>query len=216
MTVIDRAHRLVLILLVTAIPAIFLVDLVAELIRGDITNSPGWQVYLALEILAIVQIKTRRWEADWIIVVGGVGTAAMGLFSHFGTQTAIDLTAAVGLLPTVGLVAVVVSRRAPIIIGSTLGLASVVITAIALSDDGLTPDDIITKVVAIALLFGLAAWLLHQLRRGYEHQFSERDRFVAAVSHELRSPLTAITGFTEALSTGIIEPGSQRQLRFST
>ncbi len=208
MTVIDRAHRLVLILLVTTIPAIFLVDLVAEILRDDITVSPGWQVYLLLVIIAGYQIATKRWDADWIILGGGLGTAALGLYGYHVTPTAIDLTAAVALVPIVGLVAVAVSRHAPLLTGTALGLTSIVLTTTAFTDEGLKPDDIITKVVAVTIMFGLGGWLLYQLRRGYEEQYAARDRFVATVSHELRTPLTALSGFTEALTDGVVDAGT--------
>ena len=202
MTVIDRAHRIVLILLMTTIPAIFLVDFVAEVFQGEITFSPGWQVYLALVAIAGRQIVKRQWEADWIIVGGGLGTAAMDLISYYLSPTVIDLTAAIVLVPVVGLVAVAVSRRAPVVTGAVLGVAAVVLSTIAFVDEGLAIDDIITKAAAVAILFGLGGWLLYQLRRGYEEQYAARDRFVAAVSHELRTPLTALAGFAELLADG--------------
>ena len=208
MTVIDRAHRLVLILLVATIPSIYLVDFVAELLRDEVTVSPGWQVYLVLVAIAGFQIATKRWDADWVIVGGGIGTAVLGLLSHFGTTTSIDLTTAVVLVPVVGLVAMAVSRHAPVITGVTLGLATIVLATFAMIAGELAPDDVVTKVAAVSILFGLGGWLLHQLRRGYEDQYAARDRFVATVSHELRTPLTALTGFSESLTTGLIEPGS--------
>jgi len=208
MTVIDRAHRLVLILLTTIIPLIYLVDLVAEIINGDITVSPGWQVYGALVGIGVYQIRKRRWDADWVIVGGGLGTTILGVLSHNGYTTSIDLTAAVIIVPIVGLVATAVSRHAPVLTGASLGIASVVLATIAFTHEILRIDDLITKSAAVAILFGLGAWLLYQLRRGYEEQYEARDRFVATVSHELRTPLTALAGFTEALGDGVVDPCS--------
>lgn len=204
MTVIDRAHKIVLILLVVSIPAIFLVDLIAEIIGGEIKVSNGWQLYLLIEVLAIVQIRAKRWEADWIIVGGGLATTGMALADHFGSTIVMDPYAALGIVPVMGLIAVAISQRAPVVTGAVLGLATVILAITVLVDIGLAVDDVITKTSAIAIMFGLAAWLLYQLRTGYESQYEARDRFIATVSHELRTPLTAISGFADALVDGTI------------
>lgn len=209
MTVIDRAHKLVLTLVVTTIPAIFLVDFVAEVFQDDITFSSGWQVYAVLVAIAAYQMRHKKWEADWIIVGGGVSTAVMGLMSNAGTKTVMNLSAAMVLVPVVGLVAIAVSRRGPAISGIVLGVASVALATVNSVNEELPFDDVITKSAAEAILFGLGGWLLYQLRRDYERQFANRERFVASISHELRTPLTALSGFSAALADNTIELCSQ-------
>ena len=73
MTVIDRAHRAVLLLVVTAVPAIFLVDFVVELVTDRVTMPPGWEVYLLLISISGYQLRRKNWNADLILMGGGLG-----------------------------------------------------------------------------------------------------------------------------------------------
>jgi signal transduction histidine kinase len=208
MTVIDRAHKIVLILVVTTLPPIFLIDLIVEIIRRDVVTSSGWQIYAILFVVAAYQIANKIWQADWAIVGSGLGTAMLGALSHYGTATLVDLNFAIAIVPIVGLVAIAISRRAPVVSGFALGTATVALTTLGGLADNLELDSLMTRSATVATLFGCGGWLLYQLRRGYEDQYAARDRFVATVSHELRTPLTALSGFSEALADNTIEPGS--------
>ena len=200
MSVIDRAHRLVLILMVVAISAIFLVDMIIELTQGVFRMSPVMNFYICLLGIAGYQIARKRWQADWLIAAGGAGTAIMGVLSYLGRDTLMDVSTGAVLVPIFGLAAIAISRRARIAIGSTLGAGAVVLTAFTLIESGHRPDDVTTKSVAVAFGFAMVGMLLSKLRTAYERQYAAREQFVASVGHELRTPLTALAGFAELLS----------------
>ena len=134
MTVIDRAHRAVLLLVVTAVPAIFLVDFVVELVTDRVTMPPGWEVYLLLISISGYQLRRKNWNADLILMGGGLGTAAMGLLSHFGQDTVLDPITASVLTLILALLIVGLGRRAPRIMGLLLGLAMMGVMSLGLAN----------------------------------------------------------------------------------
>ncbi|MDJ0960449.1 MAG: HAMP domain-containing sensor histidine kinase [Acidimicrobiia bacterium] len=200
MSVIDRAHRLVLFLMATAIPTVFLVDLVVEAAAGELSMAPGTEIYFTISAIAGFQIITKRWSADWIIVTAGAGTAILAFLRYSGRDTLMDLNTASVLVPILGLAAIAISRRGQLVIGGSLGVTAVVLTALTLQEAQADSDVVITSTVAVTIAFVLGGVLLHQLRTAYEEQYAARDRFVASVSHELRNPLTGLLGFAELLS----------------
>jgi len=208
MRVIDRAHRLVLIILATVVPTAFVVDFAIEASSGGGMTLPGWPVYAAISLIAAIQLSRKHWDADWVIVGTGLLTAILGILSHNGTTTIIDLQAGTVIVAFAGLIAIAISRRVPIISGGALGIATVYMVSLSMLSEDLEADDVIIKAAIVAILFGFGGWLLYQLRRGYEEQYASRDRFVAAVSHELRTPLTALVGFSTTLSDNTVEPDS--------
>jgi signal transduction histidine kinase len=205
MTVIDRAHRIVLILMMTTIPAVVLVKVAIEVIRHDVLFPPGLQVFVVLVAVSAYQVATRQWQADWVIGGGGLAIATLGVLSYYGTATVVDLNSASVIVPTLGLISIAIGKQARFASGIALGVVTEYLVILSGIADGLRLDDLVQKALAIAVLFGFGGWILYQLRRDYEEQYASRDRFVATVSHELRTPLTALAGFAAALQDGTVD-----------
>ncbi len=205
MTVIDRAHRIVLILMMTTIPAVVLVKVAIEVIRHDVLFPPGLQVFVVLVAVSAYQVATRQWQADWVIGGGGLAIATLGVLSYYGTATVVDLNSASVIVPTLGLISIAIGKQARFASGIALGVVTEYLAILSGIADGLRLDDLVQKALAIAVLFGFGGWILYQLRRDYEEQYASRDRFVATVSHELRTPLTALAGFAAALQDGTVD-----------
>lgn len=209
MTVIDRAHRLGLIFVVTTIPGAFLFYLALDISGRQRMDVSNWYPFALLAVIAGWQIAKKRWDADWVIIGGGLLVVAGGVLDYYGTQTMVTVHTALFAVSIIGLIAAAVSRRVPAVTGALMGVAAIYLTTLEGFSENVAGSDTAARLLTVALLYGFGAWTLLRLRRSYEDDHAARDQFVAAISHELRTPLTALVGFSSALADHALPPGSQ-------
>ena len=85
-----------------------------------------------------------------------------------------------------------------------------------LSEAGTTGPLLLTLTLGLALAIVLGLWALYRMVAVQVRFAQRRNNFVAAVSHELKTPLTAIRMYGEMLRDDLVESDDKRQEYYRT
>jgi two-component system OmpR family sensor kinase len=174
------------------------VDLRADLNEGAVkTGSRGSVVYAVAPLQQPVQ-DLRGVRYDGVLLTHSLGGLGIGLVSGVAWRLLLATTLAMAIA---ALVAWLLAGRLTAPLRRLAGAARQLGTGQLSTRVQVEGDDEVAEVGAA----------FNEMAADIEHSQGEQRAFLASVSHELKTPLTAVQGYTEALLDGTISDPPDRQ-----
>ncbi|MED5618705.1 response regulator [Ideonella sp. BN130291] len=156
--------------------------------------------------MTVVFMPYAHGIASTVLLAGAVGVASVGVFTTF-SHWSTSLVYLVSVLAPIMVDQLAIGER-----DNLLTAAALLIYFGVLAFEGWRSE---SRLVEMLRLRYQNAWIAEQRRQALalaEHSSAAKSRFLAAVSHEMRTPLNGILGMTQLLGAQVSDPHQRHQL----